>query len=197
MSHPDVPYAPRVGRWEPDAGGRLRSAAFELFAEQGYESTTVADIAGRAGLTARTFFRHYADKREVLFAGSSRLETQLLAALAAAPAADPPLRALEAALGTVGEVLPDHSGSARRQAVIEAHAELRERELIKLATLSGALADGLRTRGVTDPEAGLAAEAAVAVFRVAFERWVTGPPGQELPDVLSACFAQLRALAGA
>ena len=82
-----VHYGEAVGRWEPDAAGRLRAAAMDLYVERGYEQTTVADIADRAGVTARTFFRHFADKREVLFAGSAQLQEHMVAALTAAPEA--------------------------------------------------------------------------------------------------------------
>lgn len=186
-----------MGRWEPGAADRLRQAALELFVEQGYEQTTVSDIAARAGLTARTFFRHFADRREVLFAGSHQLEARLVRALAEAPAACSPLQAVEVALNAVAAALTDRSWSTQRQLVISAHAELRERERSKLASLSAALAEGLRRRGVRDPQAVLAAEAGVAVFHVAFRRWVTQPDDQVLSVVLSESFGQLRALAAA
>ena len=183
-----------MGRWEPGAGGRLRQAAMELFVEQGYDATTVADIAQRSGVTARTFFRHFADKREVLFDSSGQFEAHVVARLAAAPEDASPLQAVAVALGGVGEVLPERSRAAYRQQVIASHAELRERELMKMASLAGALAEGLRARGVPGPDAALAAEAGVAVFRVAFQRWVDGTDAVALAQVLDASFAQLRAL---
>jgi AcrR family transcriptional regulator len=170
-----------MGRWQPDARGRLGQAAIELYAERGYEQTTVAEIAERAGLTRRTFFRHFTDKREVLFAGSELLADRLVAVLAAAPASATPLAAVAAALGDVAELVgDDHDHSRRRQAIIDANAELRERELIKLAAWSDVLAGGLRDRGVEEPTASLAAQAGVAAFRVAFERWVAGPGTESL-----------------
>src|SRR3954447_15095550 len=96
-------YACDVARWQPDARGRLGQAAMELYAERGYEQTTVAEIAERAGLTARTFFRYFADKREVLFAGSDLLAERLVAALETAPASASPLAAVGAALDMVAE----------------------------------------------------------------------------------------------
>lgn len=168
----------------------------ELYLERGFEQTTVADIAQCAGLTARTFFRYFADKREVLFAGSQALVEQMSEALAAAPESTPPMGAVAAALDAGAVMLGGHrSFSGQRHSVITANAELRERELIKMASLSSVLAEGLRRRGVADPGAVLAAEAGVAVFRVAFERWVTGPEDRELAEVMSESFAQLRALA--
>src|SRR5512139_176471 len=115
-----------MGRWEPNASARLREAAMELYLERGFEQTTVAEIAERAGLTARTFFRHFADKREVLFAGSAALQEQLVSALAAAPESAPPMEAVAAALDAAAAVLGErHEYSRQRQSVIAANPELR------------------------------------------------------------------------
>ena len=162
-----------MGRWEPDARGRLEKAALDLYGENGFENTTVAEIAERAGLTERTFFRHFADKREVLFWGAGSLQELMVDTLSGAPDSAAPIDAVAAALeaaGTIFEARRD--GARRRQAIIAANPELRERELIKLATLAAALADALRRRGVKEPAATLTAEAGIAVFRVAFERWI-------------------------
>lgn len=141
-----------MGRWEPNARGRLAEAALELYSERGFEQTTVAEIAGRAGLTERTYFRHYADKREVLF-GGTELQDLLVGAAAGAPESLTPIGVLAVGLDAVSEMFEGRRAYARkRQAVITANAELRERELIKLASLSAALAGTLRRRGV--PEAG-------------------------------------------
>jgi AcrR family transcriptional regulator len=167
----------------------------ELYVERGYEQTTVAEIAERAGLTARTFFRHFADKREVLFAGSAELQDHLVAALAGAPAGASAMEAVAAALDAAAMMLGTHRDYSRqRQSVIAAHQELRERELVKMSTLAAALAEGLRGRGVAEPKASLAAEAGVAVFRVAFERWVTETGKQTLGELMRESFDQLRAL---
>jgi AcrR family transcriptional regulator len=195
MAHRVIAKLHSMGRWEPDASGRLRQAAMELYVERGFEQTTVADIAQRAGLTARTFFRYFADKREVLFAGAESLLEQMVSALEDAPEATSPMGAVAAALDAGAVMLGGHRGySGQRHSIISANADLRERELIKMASLSTALADGLRLRGVTDPDAGLAAEAGIAVFRVAFERWVTDPEDRELVEVMRESFAQLKAL---
>lgn len=147
----------------------------ELYGERGYEQTTVTEIAKRAGLTERTFFRHYADKREVLFGGSAALQDLLVGGLAGAPASAPPIDAVAAALDAVAAVFDERrEHSLRRHEIITANAELRERELVKLASLSAALAGALRGRGVAEPAASLAAEAGTAVFKVAFERWIGG-----------------------
>ncbi|MEV0632951.1 TetR/AcrR family transcriptional regulator [Nonomuraea wenchangensis] len=184
-----------MGRWEPNARGRLEEAALELYGERGYEQTTVAEIARRAGLTERTFFRHFADKREVLFGGGTLLEERLTEAVAAAPDSAGPLEAVAAALDAVGPLFQErHERSRRRQAIILAHAELRERELIKLATLAGALAGALRERGVGEPAASLAAEAGIAVFKIAFERWADEPGEADLRQAMREAFAELRAV---
>ena len=187
-----------MGRWEPNAAGRLREAAMELYVERGYEQTTVTEIAERAGLTARTFFRYFADKREVLFAGSASLQAALVAALEGVPDAASPMEAIAAALDAAAAFLGEgREFSRKRQAVIAANAELRERELIKMASLSAALADGLRRRSVADPDASLAAEAGVVVFRVAFERWVTDPGKRDLSETMRESLHQLKALTSA
>src|SRR5436190_17837450 len=147
-----------MGRWEPNASGRLRAAALDLYVERGYEQTTVADIASEAGLTARTFFRHFADKREVLFAGSDFLKEAMVKRLAEVPPTAGPMQAVAAALDATADVLGrDQQHSRRRQSVIVANAELRERELIKMATMAALLAEGLRARGVPARDASLAA----------------------------------------
>jgi AcrR family transcriptional regulator len=184
-----------MGRWEPGASGRLREAAMELYVERGYEQTTVAEIAERAGLTARTFFRYFTDKREVLFAGSAELQDSLVSALAAAPESASAMDAIAVSLDAAATMLGQHRDYSRqRQSVIAANQELRERELVKMSTLATALADGLRRRGVPDPKASLAAEAGVAVFRVAFERWVTEPGDRELAQIMRESLEQLKTL---
>src|SRR5436190_10018010 len=125
-----------MGRWEPNARERLAKAALELYGERGYEQTTVAEIAKRAGLTERTFFRHYADKREVLFDGSNALQELFVNAVAEAPQSTAPIDAIAAGLDAVSGVFAGrHGHSRRRHAVIVANAVLQERELIKLASL--------------------------------------------------------------
>jgi AcrR family transcriptional regulator len=144
----------------------------ELYAERGYEQTTVAEIAQRAGLTERTFFRHFADKREVLFSGSEKLQEAIVSAVESAPASAAPIEAVAAGIETGSDYLTDREYSRRRQAIIAANPTLQERELIKMAALASAIAAGLRKRGVTEPAASLTAEAGTAVFRIAFERWL-------------------------
>ncbi len=196
MSRGDITYTLGMGRWKPGAGDRLREAALSLYLERGFEQTMVADIAERAGVTARTFFRHFADKREVLFADASDLEEKALAALEGLPATTSALDAVAAVLDTVAQMAGgDRELARKRQTVIMANADLRERELIKLTSLSAALADRLRQRGIGDIEASLAAETSIAVFRVAFSRWVTATDDHDLQDIIRETLDQLRTLA--
>src|SRR6267143_16262 len=147
-----IGYHRRMTRWEPDSRGRLEQAALALFGERGFENTTVAEIAARAGLTERTFFRYFADKREVLFSGAGTLQEVLVSAVASAPDSTAPIDAVAAALEAAGALLQERREFARqRQTVITANTELQERELIKLATLAAALAEALRRRGATNP----------------------------------------------
>lgn len=181
-----------MGRWEPDARGRLERAALELYAERGFEQTTVAEIAGRAGLTERTFFRHFADKREVLFRGDE-LSDGLVAALDATPGSMAPLDAVAAALESLSDFFGGRREYARRrQAVIAANPGLQERELIKLAAIAGALGVALRRRGVAEPAASLTAEAGIAVFKVAFARWLDDPQNRSLAELVRDSVDELR-----
>ncbi|MFZ0378550.1 MAG: TetR family transcriptional regulator [Solirubrobacteraceae bacterium] len=187
-----------MGRWQPDAIGRLTEAALTLFGERGFDNTTVADIAERAGLTKRTFFRYFADKREVLFLGSEWLEQLFVQAVGAAPASAAPLDAVAAALDAVADPFEERREfAARRQQIIAANPELQERELIKLDSLTRAVAEGLRRRGVGDPAAILTAEAGISVFRVAFERWVDAANRRSLRELLGEALGELRAVAAA
>jgi AcrR family transcriptional regulator len=167
----------------------------QLFVERGFESTTVAEIAERAGLTERTFFRHFADKREVLFAGSASMVDLLSEQVADAPATTAPIDVVSSALQAAGAVIQERGDwSRQRQAVITAHPELRERELIKLATLASAVAEALRRRGVADPGASLTAEAGIAAFKVAYERWVEQPTRRDLPRLIRETLDQLKVI---
>jgi AcrR family transcriptional regulator len=185
-----------MSRWEPDARGRLEQAALKLYTERGFEQTTVAEIAAQAGLTERTFFRHFADKREVLFAGS--LQDLLVDTLAGVPESTPPIDAIAAALAAAGGLLQERREySLQRQAVIAANTGLQERELIKLASLADALADALRQRGVRDPAASLTAEAGIAVFKIAFERWIDTTNQRGFPELIRESLDELKgAIAG-
>ena len=187
-------------RWEPNARGRLQLAALELCSERGYDQTTVAEIANRAGLTERTFFRYFADKREVLFYGSGMLQERLVEGIAAAPEGMPPLDVVAASLEAAAEPIEEiRDFSRQRQAIVAANPELRERELIKLAGLAAALTDALRGRGVAEPAASLAAEAGIAVFRIAFQCWVgqAGDSVETLAQLIRQSMTELKTVAAA
>ena len=184
-----------MGRWEPEARTRLEQAALELYGERGFEQTTVAEIATRAGLTERTFFRHFTDKREVLFGGASMLKEWLLSAVADAPESAAPIDAIGAAVEAVGALFADrHELARRRQAIINANPDLQERELIKLASLAAALAEALRRRGVSAPAASLTAEAGIAVFKVAFARWIDQEDPAAMPRIVRESLDELKAV---
>ena len=170
----------------------------QLYVERGFEQTTVAEIAQLAGVTARTFFRYFADKREVLFAGSTDLQQRLVDALESTPGSAAPMEAVSAALAAAAQALGQHREYSRqRQSVINANADLRERELIKMASLSAALAEGLRRRGVDEPDASLAAEAGIVVLRVAFERWISQQSDGELAQVMRESLDRLKTVTAA
>ena len=184
-----------MSRWEPNARGRLEQAAAELFAERGFDQTAVADIAARAGLTERTFFRHFADKREVLFSGQGEFQHRIVAAVAAAPGTATPLEAVSAGLDAAGDMLQGRSELApQRQAIIDAHPDLQERELIKMAGLASAVAATLRERGVAEPAATLTADIGIAVLGIAFARWLDEAVARPLPEVMRETLGELAAL---
>jgi AcrR family transcriptional regulator len=165
----------------------------ELYGERGFDQTTVADIAERAGLTERTFFRHFADKREVLFSGAQALLDLLVSAVVNAPESATPLEAVTRALEAAGDLFNERRGfSVQRQRIIDGSAELQERELIKLSSLAVALADALRRRGVADPTAALTGEVAIAIFKISFERWVSSAEPTDLGQVIRDSLDQLR-----
>jgi AcrR family transcriptional regulator len=193
-------YDARMARWQPDARGRLEQAALALYGERGFENTTVAQIAERAGLTERTFFRHFADKREVLFGGGGALQELIASVVVDAPNSLTPIDAAAAGLEAAGAhffVQRRRELSRQRQAVIAANPELQERELTKLAALSAAIADALRRRGVDDPAASLTAEVAIAIFRTAFERWIDHDNHHDFAQLVRESLGQLKALTAA
>lgn len=186
-----------MARWEPDARGRMVSAALDLFAEKGYDKTTAGDIAARAGVTERTFFRHFADKREVLFANPSPLDEVVVKAIAAADEQATPLQMVldgvrEAAVGLTEA--RSREQAAQRARIVEATPALQERELLKMAAMTAAAQAALADRGVEEQTAALAAYSAVAVFQAAFSRWVSGATDLSLPECVDEAAAALRDL---
>ncbi|TNC27758.1 TetR/AcrR family transcriptional regulator [Amycolatopsis alkalitolerans] len=188
-----------MGRWEPNARDRLLRAALELFVDRGYENVTVAEIAARAGLTKRTFFRHVTDKREVLFGGQEDLLRTFTDAIAAAPDSATPIAAIAAGVEAAGAVfrLDRRELVLQRQAVIASNDDLRERETLKSATLTATIAGALRERGVTEPVAGLAAEFGNLAFRTTFARWVSPGNQREFTELARETVGELRAATAA
>jgi AcrR family transcriptional regulator len=187
-----------MGRWQPDSRGRLQEAALALYSERGFDQTTAAQIAARAGLTERTFFRHFADKREVLFGGSALLHERILAGVAGAPPEDGPLDAVARGLAAAADMLGESRRDLSRQRhdVIAANPELRERELAKLADYAVTVTEVLQQRGVGQLQASMAAETGMTVFRLAMERWALASEDRDLADVMRDSMAELRAVAG-
>jgi len=182
-----------VPRWDPQAAKRLQTAAIELFLEFGYENVTVAQIAERAGLTRRTFSRYFADKRDVLFAGSDQLPPAMAAAVLAADSTLSPYAALVMALAGVAAQLADRVGplAAQRRAVVAGSPELQERGRTKFADVTAALAGALRKRGVDAASAQLLASVGVAIFQSGFDSWVDDPNAADLSERITEAAEQL------
>jgi AcrR family transcriptional regulator len=160
-------------RWRPDAQHRLQIAALSLFAENGYDGTTIAQIAERAGLEKRSFFRYFPDKREVLFGGGEALNELLSQTIAAQPPAVGAWDAAVAALVRSGEVLAiDRDLSRARREIIGHNRELRERQVLKSAQLEQIVRDLLIRRGTQPTEASVTGRLALLVYEVAFDRWL-------------------------
>lgn len=184
-----------MARWQPNASQRLVLAALDLFAERGYEDTTVTEIAERAGLTKSTFFRYFPDKREVPFGGDTM--TGILAeGIAAAPWGAAPFEAVACALDAAGRQAftpARRQFAARRRSVIAANPELREREALKGLSLIAAMTEALRRRGVPDMISCVAAELGVLALKIAYERWSDTVSGEEFAEVARRALSELRA----
>jgi AcrR family transcriptional regulator len=193
-----MPYDHGMVRWEPDAAGRLRRAAVELFVERGVEATTVAAIAERAGVTERTFFRYFGDKREVLFGDQERFTALFVDPVRGAPAGASPLDAVAAGLRAAPAWFgPDRRADSRtRGAVISDNPGLRERELLKMDAVAREIAVVLRERGVAEPAATIAARSGIAVFSTAFAAWLREDEPREMPELIEDGLRALRAIAG-
>ena len=188
-----------MARWEPGARERLQAAALELFATRGFEQTTAAEIAQSVGLTERTFFRHFSDKREVLFYGQQQFLQAFVDGVDAAPPDASPLEVIASALRAAASLFPDERRphSRTRQFVIDQNPALQERELHKLAGLATTVAEALRARGFAEPAATLAAESGTTVFGIAFAQWIRQGERRSLPDIASDVLGELLNLTGA
>jgi AcrR family transcriptional regulator len=185
-----------MSRWEPDARERLERAALELFVDQGFAQTSVPQITARAGLTTRTFFRHFADKREVLFAGEEEFPALVTRLMVDAPPELSPMALIEHGLQTMAVTVFDGRRDRMRirRAVIRSDEGLRERELRKLSTVSEAVAEGLRRRGLDELTAVLAGRLAVTAFNVAVERWLGQDDEQPLTDLVRDTLEAMRSV---
>ena len=185
-----------MGRWEPNVRGRLARAALVLSAEHGYESTTVAEIAAAAGVTERTFYRHFTDKADALFPDHDVLLERL--ADVARQAADDGASVLDAALAAIGDLATMAAAEPERAAlsarVVPTVPALAGRELVRQRAIADAVSGALTERGVRAREARLAAETALGVWRVAVAEWVDAPDGRTLPEVVAAAAEAVRVL---
>ncbi|MFB8416724.1 TetR/AcrR family transcriptional regulator [Streptomyces albidoflavus] len=188
-------------RWKPDAQQRLVMSAFELFAERGYDGTTVSEIAARAGLTRSTFHRHFSDKRDILTAGQAALGRLLAEGIAAAPAAATPMAAVASGLerASAGMTAFNRELSPLMRAAVEANEELREREALKSVGMARTMAEALGARGVPAAEAQVAAELGVLAFKTAYGRWIETAHDEEpggFPALAVAALRELHEAAG-
>jgi AcrR family transcriptional regulator len=182
-----------MARWEPGAAERLQQAALELFATRGFEQTTATEIAQSVGLTERTFFRHFSDKREVLFRGQHLFVQAFLDGVDASPPDASPIEIVASALRSAASWFPDErrAHSRTRQSVIDQNPALQERERHKLASLATAVAGALHARGVGEPAATLAAESGTTVFAIAFTQWIREDEQRSLTDLTAGVLREL------
>jgi AcrR family transcriptional regulator len=183
-------------RWQPGARERLQAAALELFATRGFDQTTAAEIAQAAGLSERSFFRLFNDKREVLFYGQERFLQAFLDGVNAAPPHASPLELIISALNSAAAFFPDERRtiSRMRQAVIDQNPALQEREQHKMAGLAAAVAAALRKRGVGEPAATLAAQSGATVFGIAFSTWIREDETRSFATIVNDVVAELLSL---
>ena len=186
-------------RWEPGAKERLQTAALELFATRGFEQTTAAEIAQAVGLTERTFFRHFSDKREVVFYGQDAFVQAFLDGVDAPAPNASAFEIIAAMLRSVATFFPDErrSHSRMRQSVIERNPALREREQHKLASLARTVGQALQARGVDEPAATLAAQSAATVFGIAFGQWIREDEERSFDAIAAGVLRELHNLTAA
>jgi AcrR family transcriptional regulator len=175
----------------------LETAALDLFVENGYEETTVAQIADRAGLNRATFFRHFADKREVLFGGEDVLSALFADAIRVASPEATLIECLQAALTATGVVMTPHrrTTAARRVLVVAGNSELQERGLLKHARIANSITAALRERGADELTARLGSEVGMLAFSVALRRWMEANDDEPFPPFAAAALSDLQARA--
>lgn len=184
-----------MARWQPEARERLVAAALDLFNEQGYDDTTVAQISERAGLTKSTFFRHFPDKRDVLAAGQEAIGRLLAEGIAAAPADATPLNAVCFGLRSAAAAFTplNRELAPKLKAAIAASAELQERNALKQIGLAAAIAEALRAREVPEPTAVLAAELGALALKTAYAQWAEPGETRDLGDLACEALRELQA----
>jgi AcrR family transcriptional regulator len=189
-----IVYAVAVSRWAPDARERLETAALDLFAENGYEETTVAQIAERAGLNRATFFRHFADKREVLFGGEDVLAGLFADGIRAAAPDATLTECLQAAFAAAGVAMTpqQRAKAAQRVRVVAANSEVQERGLLKHARIARSISAALRMRGADELTARLGAEVGMLAFSIAVERWLGAGHDEPFPVHAAAALRDLQ-----
>jgi len=185
-----------MSRWEPDARERLELAAIELFTEHGFAETTVPQITARAGLTTRTFFRHFADKREVLFVREAGVPGLAARMIAEAPASLSPMEIVAGGLEQVAaaQFAGGVDNFIARKAIIRSDAGLREREMLVMASLTEALRAGFVARGASELDAELTAHITVTTFGISIGRWLASDGQTDLPTLLHETLAAFRAI---
>jgi AcrR family transcriptional regulator len=190
-----IVYAGPVSRWAPDARERLETAALDLFVENGYEETTVAQIADRAGLNRATFFRHFADKREVLFGGEDVLAGLFADGIRAAAPDATLTECLQAALAAAGVAMTQRqrAKAAQRVRVLATNSEVQERGLLKHARIARSISAALRMRGADELTARLGAEVGLLAFSIAVERWLAADQDEPFPLHAAAALRDLQA----
>jgi AcrR family transcriptional regulator len=183
-----------MARWEPDARLRLVRAALDLFTEQGYDETTIVQIAERAGLTKSTFFRYFPDKRDVLVAGQDALSRSFAQGIASAPASASPLEAVACALDAAAVVLtPDvRELGPQLRAIVAANQELQNRDALKRTSLATVMADALQQRGIDAATASLAGELGVLAFSRAHSTWADPANQRHFSDLGRQALDELR-----
>ena len=188
-----------MSRWAPDARERLETAALDLFAEKGYEQTTVAQITNRAGLNRATFFRHFADKREVLFGGEDRLAALFSEGIRSSPPEASLIECLESAIAGAGRAMtPQQRAKVLQRAhVVAANVEVQERGLLEHARTAASIRTALEERGLDVLGARLGAELILLAFSVAVERWMAGSPDEPFPGYAAAALDEVRVRAAA
>lgn len=187
-----------MSRWQPGARERLQQAAHELFAEQGFAATTVPEITARAGLTTRTFFRYFSDKREVLYADDAEVPAMIAMMMASAPPDTEPMALIVEGLQTVAETRfePRKEALRARRELVCTDAGLQERDLHKRAVMSEAIREGFRTRGVDSVRAALIAEICVTLIAVALNEWLERDDDRRLYEIILETLATLRSSLG-